>query len=403
MAVRRRLTGSKLLGEELRRLRAGRSLEEISRLSRTSPQADRIEPIAYSTLSMIERGVTMPSAQSLLTLAVLYHLPVQRLLDLVALERYHARKPATETDPARLEAQVHDDLRSGRYAQAYSRALRCLDLVGDDDSEESHAQAVGTRLLAGLALWKMGWLAQASSGFREIVDELGARPQQRAWAYQNLVEVERQQGRLASARAYARDGLELAESIGDERQIGAFHGTLANLERDLGEREADGASRRGRIRRALAHHQRCRELATRCQDDFLLVNDLLNEGVTRALAGQADEAAAKLSEGLRRADEAGHARLAAFGRLERGKLLLARGDAAAARKELRQAERSAAAADAPDLSFLTWFYLLRCALVLEDDPSEAWRRCRSLSAIQEGRLPELEELTRLEARQEVAT
>ena len=120
MAVRRRLTGSKLLGEELRRLRGGRSLEEISRLSRTPPHGDRVEPIAYSTLSMIERGVTMPSAQSLLTLAVLYHLPVQRLLDLVALERYHARKPAAESDPARLEAQIHDDLRSGRYSAAWA-------------------------------------------------------------------------------------------------------------------------------------------------------------------------------------------------------------------------------------------------------------------------------------------
>ena len=402
MAVRRRLTGSKLLGEELRRLRAGRSLEEISRLSRTSPHADRIEPIAYSTLSMIERGVTMPSAQSLLTLAVLYHLPVQRLLDLVALERYHARKPAAETDPARLEGQVHEDLRSGRYAQAYSRALRCLDLVADDGSEESRAQSVGSRLLAGLALWKMGWLAQASSGFREIVDDLDARPQQRAWAYQNLVEVERQQGRLASSRAYARDGLELAESIGDERLTGSFHGTLANLERDLGERESDGALRRTRIRSALDHHARCRELALSGRDDYLFVNDLLNEGVTRALAGQAEEAAQTLTEGLRRADEAGYGRLVAFGRLERGKLLLGRGEAATARRELRQAERAAAAADAPDLTFLTWFYLLRCALELDDDPSEAWRHCRSLSSLQEGHLPELAELTRLEARQEVA-
>jgi tetratricopeptide (TPR) repeat protein len=352
---------------------------------------------------MIERGVTMPSAQSLLTLAVLYHLPVQRLLDLVALERYHARKPAAETDPAHLERQIHEDLRSGRYSEAYARALRCLDLVKDDGSEESRAQAAGTRLLAGVALWKMGWLAQASNGFREIVDELRARPQQRAWAYQNLVEVERQQGRLASARAYARDGLELAESLDDERLIGSFHGTLANLERDLGELEPDGARCRARIRAALVHHERCRALAAASGDRFLFVNDLLNEGVTRALAGQIDEAGDCLGEGLRLADEGGFLRLAAFARLERGKMLLVRREAAAARRELREAERAAAAADAPDLTFLVWFYLLRCALELDDDPSEAWRRCRSLRSLQEGRLPELEELMRLEARQELAT
>ena len=404
MSARRRLTGSRLLGEELRRLRGTRSLEEVARLSRTLPHADRVEPIAYSTLSMIERGVTMPSAQSLLTLAAIYRVPAQRLLDLVALERYHARKPGGEKDAARLERSLQEDLRSGRNAEAYSKALRLQELareLGGDESAVRRREA-GARLLAGLALWKMGWLVQAAAAFRELVNDLDAEPSDRAWACQNLVEVERQTGLLASARAHARDGLELAERLADARLRGTFHGTLANLERDLAERERGAEPRRRHLDAALSHHASCRELATQVGDRFLLVHDLLNEAVTRGLAGESGRAAGLLEDGLRRAEIEGFGRLVAFGRLERGKLLLAEGRPADARRELRAAERQAAIAEAGDLSFLSWFYLLRCALELDEDPSEAWRRCRSLSALQESALPELDELERLERRAEVA-
>ena len=396
MPVRRRLTGSKLLGEELRRLRGSRSLEDIARLSKTPPHADRVEPIAYSTLSMIERGLTMPSAQSLLTLAVLYRVPAQTLLDLVALERYHARKPGIERDAARLERQVHEDLRAGRHAQAYPRALRLIELSADDAEK-----LAGARLLAALALWKMGWLVQASSALREIVDDLEAGCEQRVWACQNLVEVERQCGRLASARAYARDGLELAEALGAARPRGTFHGTLANLERDLSEREGEAAARQRRLDSALRHHARCRELAGGAGDDFLFANDLLNEAVTRAMLGESERANELLTEGLSRAEEGGYGRLVAFGRLERGKHWLQQGRASEARRELRAAERLAAAAEAGDLAFLSWYYLLRCALELGEDGAEAWQRCRGLASLQEGRLPELDELARLEQREEV--
>lgn len=400
MTARRRLTGSRLLGEELRRLRGERSLEEVARLSRTLPHADRVEPIAYSTLSMIERGVTMPSAQSLLTLAMLYRVPAQRLLDLVALERYHARKPGAESDAGRLERSVHEDLRSGRHAEAYAKALRLAELAGD--GEAAAGRLAGARLLAGLALWKMGWLVQAAASFRDLVNDLDAEPASRAWACQNLVEVERQSGRLASARAHARDGLELAEGLGDRRLRGTFHGTLANLERDLAERQRDDAARQRHLDAALEHHARCRELAAAVDDRFLLVHDLLNEAVTRVVTGQGDRAASLLEDGLRRAGVEGFGRLVAFGRLERGKLLLSRSRPSEARRELRAAERQAAAAEAGDLTFLCWYYLLRCALELDEDAAEAWRRCRSLRPMLECELPELDELDRLERQVEVA-
>ena len=66
-------------------------------MSRSAPFCDRVEPIAYSTLSMLERGLTMPSAQSLLTLSVLYQISGEHFLDLIALEKYESRKPSEDT------------------------------------------------------------------------------------------------------------------------------------------------------------------------------------------------------------------------------------------------------------------------------------------------------------------
>ena len=122
-----------------------------------------------------------------------------------------------------------------------------------------------------------------------------------------------------------------------------------------------------------------------------------------ALATRHDEARERLDEGLRRAEASGFDRLCAFGLLEKGKLLLATGRADAARPLLWRAEKQATAVEANDLVFLSWFYLLKAALALGEDGREAWRRCLSLRSLQEGRLPELDELEHLEAAREFGT
>jgi len=233
----RRVTGSKLLGEDLRRRRGHRSLEEIARLSRSAPFSSRVEPIAYSTLSMLERGLTMPSAQSLLTLSVLYQVPPEQFLDLIALERYRTQAAPAGASPE-LEREVVDDIRAGRHADAYTK---CLALLGRTDGEAAQGPAdpPRVRVLCGIALWNLGWLGQAAATFRAVVDDLDVPSAMRGWAYQNLVEVERSRGCLASAHAFARDGLDLAREVGSQRLQATFLATLANLKSDLAERASE--------------------------------------------------------------------------------------------------------------------------------------------------------------------
>ena len=80
-------TGSKLLGEELRRLRGARGLEDIVEMSKQSPLTSRIHFVSAPSLSQIERGITMPSTEVLYTLSVLYNVSPTRLLHHIVEER----------------------------------------------------------------------------------------------------------------------------------------------------------------------------------------------------------------------------------------------------------------------------------------------------------------------------
>lgn len=98
-----KFTGSKLLGAELRRLRGGRSLKQISELSKSPPLRERITPVAAPTLSQIENGISFPSLETIHSLAHLYKRPVQQLLDLVVQDRLVAKHPVDGEAEATLE------------------------------------------------------------------------------------------------------------------------------------------------------------------------------------------------------------------------------------------------------------------------------------------------------------
>ena len=65
-AASREPSGSRLLGEFLRRLRGSRSLQSIEDLSKAPPLEGRIRPVDISTLSKIETGKQLPSLVTLL-------------------------------------------------------------------------------------------------------------------------------------------------------------------------------------------------------------------------------------------------------------------------------------------------------------------------------------------------
>lgn len=398
MAKQRRTTGSKLLGEDLRRRRGHRSLEDIARLSKSAPFASRIEPIAYSTLSMLERGLTMPSAQSLLTLSVLYQVPAEHFLDLIALERYHAQAPPAG-DAAAIEEEIVDALRASRFAEAYQKALGLMGREASADGGSASPEPARVRVYCGIALWNLGWLSQAAGTFRAVIDDLSVAAPLRGWAYQNLVEVERARGCLASAHAFARDGLELAREVGSERLQATFHGTLANLKSDLAERASDRQTFQRLLAESLEQHAATQAAARRCSDELLLAHSLINEGATRALDGDV-AARGCIEEGLSLAKTLGHARLVAYGWLELAKLELVAGAASTARDLLWRSEREAATAEAHDILFMDYFYLMKAAEALGDESDHAYRKCLTLKSFQQGRFREIEEFELLQCQRE---
>src|SRR5512137_2528213 len=80
-------TGSLLLGAELKRLRGGRSLEDIAELSRTPPISHHVGPIAAPTLCQLETGTSMPTMQTLYTLSHVYRVSMNRLMGYVTEDR----------------------------------------------------------------------------------------------------------------------------------------------------------------------------------------------------------------------------------------------------------------------------------------------------------------------------
>jgi len=90
----------------------------------------------------------------------------------------------------------------------------------------------------------------------------------------------------------------------------------------------------------------------------------------------------------------------AYGWLELAKLHLAAGQPEAARDSLWRSEREASAAEASDILFMDYFYLMKAAEALGDETQHAYRKCLTLKSFQQGRFRELEEFEALQARQE---
>jgi len=68
--------GSRELGRELKRLRAGLTLGGVAELSRERPLSRHVCPVSPSTLSLIEQGVALPSLDTLHALARLLRVDV---------------------------------------------------------------------------------------------------------------------------------------------------------------------------------------------------------------------------------------------------------------------------------------------------------------------------------------
>jgi tetratricopeptide (TPR) repeat protein len=180
-------------------------LQDICELSRSEAFSGRIRPIASPTLSQLENGISMPTIESLHTLAAVYRVSAQRFLNLIAEERLAnaVELPETEvmTEHAFLrmfgEGRYFDalalSLNGVRLARALpretvwrmyqARALQMLGMVDEavliliaatDDERLSTEQAAAAHVELGEALLRAGNLNGAALHSRMAVEGLDA-------------------------------------------------------------------------------------------------------------------------------------------------------------------------------------------------------------------------------------
>ena len=117
-----KFTGSRLLGEELRRLRAGRTLDDVVELGKTKLVPSGFRYVGKGTLSDIENGKVLPNLESVFALSVLYQVPASRFLHFLLEENVVEGIAAPETEEELLAAFT-DAVKFRRWSEALALAV----------------------------------------------------------------------------------------------------------------------------------------------------------------------------------------------------------------------------------------------------------------------------------------
>ena len=201
-------TGSLLLGQELRRLRGGRSLREICELTRTPPLSEHVSSLSEAGLCEIESGKSMPTLQTLQTLAMIYRTSVTELLSYTTMER--VLSTAGTQPPARNDEDVESHfqalLADCRWHEALAVAIR------GEARAEHERQLVAWRSNRAACLSQIGMHAEALNLLTACCESPVLSASQRIAMLHNLCASHLNAGNIRAASRIARETLELAES-----------------------------------------------------------------------------------------------------------------------------------------------------------------------------------------------
>ena len=388
MPSKRKSTGSRTLGSELRRRRGTRTLQQISEMSKSGPFADRVDPIGVSTLYMIEEGQTMPTLRSLHTLSTLYRVPVQHLFTLLSLERYRKSAPASD-DVAELRETCLEALTAADFELAYAAAQRWEELSTDDVGRRAAANNKAS------ALWKLGHLDEAGMLLLDLLGDPTLPDAQQVVAYTNLAEVFRGKGNLRQALVQAEAGLGLAREH-DFRKFEAFLlRTRANVLTDqvLWSREASSARLEAadveRVRGALGDYDASSAIFAELGFSLEAVFNEVSVGQAWCLLSESPRGCRILEQALEsfRKQRHGYGEAAALTELGRAHFHDRRDERA--KQLFWEAERIAAGGNYTDLAFVDYYYLMKIEERSEGNPAFFYKKCQRLHPIIEARTPEV--------------
>lgn len=378
-------TGSRLLGDFLRKLRGSRSLQVIEDLSKSPPLLGRIRPVDVSTLSKIETGKQFPSLSTLLSLEQIYEIPIQRFLDHVKLERYWELKPASgDHDAAMAEGRRLAD--QGDFPKAYAAFLLAESLAPDPE-KRAHA----THNKASM-LWKMGMLQEATNEYCNLLADLALAPPLQVKALTNLAAVHQSRGNLFLARLHAQEGLRLAEGMGLTRSQAFLQRVLGTILDDLHHHSEEPNDRP--LRDALRHYERSLALFDELGLSGEAALNRVNIGSVYCRLGNFIVGLKSLKDGLAECEKHGNKRGVAVALKDLGRAYLLARNYQRAKDYLFDCERISDRQGYMDLLFLVYYYLREIELACGGQGMHETKRLMRLRVLQEGTFFELEQFER---------
>lgn len=324
------------LGNYLRQLREGYGYT----LRKVEQQSQALgEPIDNSQLSRFEKGKAVPSFEKLRALARIFNVTVQNFSDVLDLEEFSAYRPQG-ADYEALMRSGDDAFSRGDHGKAfviYERALEIADESGVP-ARTAAERSVAARWRMASALKALGKLSLAEVELRNIFKDrqhLGRRTHLRCLL--ELSHVNRQLGDLYIATLLCKECLELAVEDSDVETQARVLNNLGSIHHDEGEHE-----------QALGYFERSHELFAELGFQKMRLTVLTNLGGCLVTVRRFDEGVARLREAYSEARTRGYRRVAALAANRLGEAFYARGDHAAARRQLTESDALASVGERYD-------------------------------------------------------
>jgi hypothetical protein len=193
------MTGSVVLGAELKRLRGKRTMREVAALTRSPPLGGRVHPISAATICQLETGTVMPTIWSLHALSAAYQVSAQHLLDCIVQEKVCTAVVLPETERA-CDSAFQAALSKGQWYDALA-----LTLHGERVSSDEVRQVAWCANRA-LCLQRIGLRDEAIAIHMRCSGYPGFTLAQRAYVFVNLVDALMSAGLFEVAAAMAKAG-----------------------------------------------------------------------------------------------------------------------------------------------------------------------------------------------------
>lgn len=197
-----KFTGSRLLGEELRRLRAGRTLDDVVELGKTKLVPSGFRYVGKGTLSDIENGKVLPNLESVFALSVLYQVPASRFLHFLLEENVVEGIAAPETEEELLAAFT-DAVKFRRWSEALALAVH-----GVKRNPTGWSQ-IRWRLNRATAMEQLGMRQDAIIEATGCLDEPAVPALERYKIHNELARMHSDAGHLSLARLHIEEAVRL--------------------------------------------------------------------------------------------------------------------------------------------------------------------------------------------------